>query len=74
MKNGYDLDIEKLKRIHCNHKCIKCIHREIHMYEDDTPAARTPYHWWQGICDELRIEIKHNKIPPEDCPFESKES
>lgn len=66
------LDIEYLKKQHCNHKCIKCKHRFVYAYEDDSPAGRTPYHWWLGTCEELNIEISDNKLPPENCPFELK--
>ncbi len=70
-KVNYD-DIEFLKKQHCNHKCINCKHRFVYAYEDDSPAGRTPYHWWQATCEELNIEISDNKLPPENCPFEAK--
>ena len=68
--NEYGLDIEQLKKEHCNHKCIICKHRFIFAYEDDTPASYTPYHWWLGKCAKLSIDIKDDELPPEDCPFE----
>lgn len=67
----YGLDMESLKKQHCNHKCISCKHRAVYAYEDDTPASYTPYHWWKGTCTELGIEIRDNVLPPDNCPFES---
>ena len=63
----YDLDIERLKREHCNHKCLGCKHRLVYAYEDDTPAGRTPYHFWEAKCTKLNITIRDNEIPPVDC-------
>ena len=66
----YDLDLKSLKKEHCNHKCIFCVHRLVYVYEDDTPAGRTPYHFWQGKCARHEIDICDNVLPPKNCDFE----
>lgn len=69
----YDLDIERLKIEHCNHKCITCKHRLVDVYEDDTSAGRTPYHYWVGKCAAHEFVISHNVMPPKNCDYEKKE-
>lgn len=64
------LDIEQLKKEHCNHKCLGCEHRFVYAYEDDTPAGRTPYHWWEATCTLLNVTVYSDKLPPE-CGFKN---
>lgn len=72
MKETEYLNLDMLKLMHCNHKCIKCEHRFVYAYEDDSPAGRTPYHWWQATCELNGKEINSDEIPV--CPMESAES
>lgn len=67
-----DDELKRLKRYHKNRKCYECPHRFVTVYEDDTPAGHTPYHYWVGSCGLLGVEICSYKSRPKECPLKAK--
>lgn len=67
-KNLFEKELERAKRRNFNRKCYNCPYRWVFGYEDDTPIGRTPYHWWIGQCELLKVEIASNRKAPENCP------
>ena len=67
-----EAEIENAKRKYINWLCDGCENKMITVYEDDTPASRTPYGWWAGTCTALNVGISSSELPPKKCPLLSK--